>query len=795
MAAYALGITELDPLKHGLIFERFLNPERPSLPDFDVDFDERRRGEVIRYVTDKYGADHVAQIVTYGTIKAKQAINDAARVLNFPYALGERLTKVMPPPIQGRDMGLTGVFDPTDERYGEASELRAMVAADADAEKVVDTARGLENLVRQWGVHAAGVIMSSEPLLDIIPIMRRERDGAIITQFAYPQCEALGLVKMDFLGLRNLTILDDAIDNIEHNGKPRIVLEDLPLDDAGTYALLSSGETLGVFQLDGSGMRTLLRQLKPDNFEDISAVQALYRPGPMGADSHTKYALRKNGQQPITPLHPELAEALEPILSGTYGLIVYQEQVMEIARELAGYTMGEADILRRAMGKKKKEVLDENFIPFSEGMRERGFSKGAITELWNTLVPFSDYAFNKAHSAAYGLVSYWTAYLKAHYPVEYMAALLTSVKDDKDKSAVYLAECRRMGITVLGPEVNSSAATFTPAGKDIRFGLSAVRNVGEAVVAGIVAARQEKGQYTSFHDFLDKVPAHVCNRRVVESLIKSGAFDSFGNSRRALHAMHEEALDAIVEVKRNEAHGQFDLFGELGASGKEMAGFAVAIPDLPEWNREQVLAFEREMLGLYVSDHPLRGLEKGLADAATHSISALWADEGIPDGTIVTVAGLLHGIVRKATKAGKLYAVAVVEDLDAEIDVMFFNRLFEQVGSDLREDAIVAVTGRLNRRDDSPTVFASDLRVLQLKANAEGEPIIIKLPAQQVTQPLLTQLRTLLADHAGNSEVRLRLTGPDGDKLVRLGDGFRVKETGGLIGELKATFGTNCVDR
>jgi DNA polymerase-3 subunit alpha len=792
-AAYALGITELDPLRHGLIFERFLNPERPSLPDFDVDFDERRRGEVIRYVTDKYGADHVAQIVTYGTIKAKAALKDAARVLGYPYAVGERLTKALPAPAQGKDVGLTAVFDPKDERYGEAAEFRAAVAGDQESERVVATARGLENLVRQWGVHAAGVIMSSEPLMDIIPIMRRERDGAIITQFAFPQCEALGLVKMDFLGLRNLTILDDALEGIVHNGGPAIVLEELPLDDAATYELLSSGETLGVFQLDGGGMRSLLRQLRPDNFEDISAVQALYRPGPMGAESHTNYALRKNGLQPITPLHPELAEALAPILSGTYGLIVYQEQVMEIARALAGYTMGEADNLRRAMGKKKKSVLDENFIPFSGGMRERGFSDDAINALWETLVPFADYAFNKAHSAAYGLVSYWTAYLKAHYPVEYMAALLTSVKDDKDKSAVYLAECRRMGITVLGPEVNSSAATFTPAGESIRFGLSAVRNVGDNVVAGIVGAREAKGAYTSFLDFLSKVPAHVCNRRVLESLIKAGAFDSFGHSRRALITVYEDALDAVVDVKRNEARGQFDLFGELAAVGTEAGGFGVDVPDLPEWNKDQTLAFEREMLGLYVSDHPLRGLEKGLAAAATHPVSALATEDGVPDGSVVTVSGLLHAIARKATKTGKLYAVAVVEDLDAEVEVMFFSKLYERVAADLREDAVVAVTGRVNRRDDRLTVYASDLRVLALSQAGEGEPVQISLPAHRVTASLVSTLRGVLADHPGSTEVHVRLTGPGGETVLRLQDGLRVEAGSALFGDLRASLGNHCV--
>src|SRR4051794_31150170 len=480
MAAYAMRITDLDPLQHGLIFERFLNPERMSMPDFDVDFDERRRGEVIRYVTDRYGDDRVAQIVTYGTIKAKQALKDAGRVLGYPFSLGERMTKAMPPAVMGKDIPLAGIFDPEHPRYKEAEEFRQLHASDADVARVVETARGLENLKRQWGVHAAGVIMSSEPLIDLVPIMRREQDGQIITQFDYPTCEALGLVKMDFLGLRNLTILDDALRNIELNHGLSVDLDELSKDptDPATYDLLARGDTLGVFQFDGGPMRALLRLMRPDNFEDISAVGALYRPGPMGANSHTNYALRKNKQQEVTYLHPELAAALEPILGTTYGLIVYQEQVMAIAQQLAGYTLGKADLLRRAMGKKKREVLDAEYVGFEQGMLERGFSAAAIKALWDVLVPFSDYAFNKAHSAAYGLVSYWTAYLKANYPAEYMAALLTSVRDDKDKSALYLNECRRLGIKVLPPDVNESAANFTPVGTDIRFGLTAIRNVG-----------------------------------------------------------------------------------------------------------------------------------------------------------------------------------------------------------------------------------------------------------------------------------------------------------------------------
>ncbi|HKN46204.1 MAG TPA: DNA polymerase III subunit alpha, partial [Propionibacteriaceae bacterium] len=408
------------------------------------------------------------------------------------------------------------LFDRDYPRYGEGAEFRALYEVDPDVKTVVDTAKDLEGLKRQWGVHAAGVIMSSEPLIDIIPIMRREQDGAIITQFDYPTCEALGLIKMDFLGLRNLTVLDDAVANISLNRGFQLVLEDLPLDDALTYALLGRGETLGVFQLDGGPMRSLLRLMRPDNFEDISAVLALYRPGPMGAESHTNYALRKNGRQEITPIHPELAEPLAEILNTTHGLIVYQEQVMAIAQKVAGFTLSQADNMRRAMGKKKKEILDAEFVPFSEGMRANGYSHAAIKALWDTLVPFSDYAFNKAHTAAYGMVSYWTAYLKANFPAEFMAALLTSVADDKDKMAVYLNECRRMGIQVLQPDVNESAANFTPVGADIRFGLTAVRNVGHNAVEGIVAAREAHGKAVNFHGFLDQVPLVVCNKRVIE---------------------------------------------------------------------------------------------------------------------------------------------------------------------------------------------------------------------------------------------------------------------------------------
>src|SRR5215467_5911332 len=530
LIAYALGITELDPLKHGLVFERFLNPERISMPDIDMDFDDRRRGEMIRYATEKYGEERVAQIVTYGTIKAKAGIKDAARVLGYPFALGDKITKALPPPVMGKDIPLAGVFDSSHPRYPEAAELRALYESDQDVMRVVDTARGLEGLKRQVGVHAAGVILSRDPLLDVIPIWRRDQDGAIITQFDMGACEYMGLLKMDFLGLRNLTVMDDCLEAIRDNRGEQVVLEEIPLDDAPTYELLARGDTLGVFQLDGGPMRALLRSMAPDNFEDISAVIALYRPGPMGANAHNDYADRKNGRKPVTSIHPEFTEPLADILADTYGLIVYQEQVIAIAQRVAGYSLGKADLLRRAMGKKKKEILDKEFEPFAAGMRSNGYSAEAIRTLWDILVPFSDYAFNKAHSAGYGLVSYWTGYLKANYPAEYMSGLLTSVGDDKDKMAMYLADCRRMGIQVLPPDVNQSAGPFTPVGKDIRFGLAAVRNVGHNVVEAIARARTEKSTYQDFYDFLSKVEAVVCNKKTIESLIKAGAFDSMGHS-------------------------------------------------------------------------------------------------------------------------------------------------------------------------------------------------------------------------------------------------------------------------
>ena len=801
MVAYAMRITDLNPLDHDLIFERFLNPDRVSMPDFDVDFDDRRRGEVIDYVTDKYGEDKVAQIVTFGTIKAKQALKDASRVMDQPYSVGERLTKAMPPDVMGKNIALANVYNEEDKRYAEAADLRALIEDPVDKiyGQVFETAKGLEGLKRQWGVHAAGVIMSSKNLVDVIPVMRREADGQVITQFDYPTCEGLGLIKMDFLGLRNLTIISDAVENIKVNRGIDLDLESLSLDDPESYRLLARGDTLGVFQLDGGPMRSLLKLMEPEEFEHISAVLALYRPGPMGANSHTNYALRKNGKQEIEPIHPELEEPLKDILDTTYGLIVYQEQVMAIAQKVANYTLGEADLLRRAMGKKKKAELDKQYATFHDGMISNGYSEGAVKALWDILLPFSDYAFNKAHTAAYGLVSYWTAYLKAHFPQEYMAALLTSVGDNKDKLALYLNECRAMGITVLAPDVNESTLTFAPVGDDIRFGMGAIRNVGANVVEGMIAAREEKGRYESFNDFLKKVPLQVCNKRTIESLIKAGAFDDLGHTRRSLSLIHEAAVDAAVAVKRKEAAGQFDLFGSLGMDDALGDELTVTIPDVPDWDRREKLNFERDMLGLYVSDHPLRGLERALSDAATHSVhDIIGEDSHVRDGETVTIAGMLTGVSRRIAKSsGNQYASVELEDPSgATITVMFFSRAYETMGAALADDLICSIRGRVQRRDDgSVNMSAQELQILEISDDGRAAPITIVVPEYLVTEANLKELKETLRDHKGTADVRMLIRTRDKEQLVLLDASVRVEPNPSLFGEIKTIFGPSCIRR
>lgn len=792
MVAYCLRITELDPIEHKLLFERFLNPERISPPDIDLDFADDRRDEMLRYVTDKYGADCVAQVNTFGRIKTKQAIKDASRILGYPFALGDKITKALPPAVMAKDIPLYGIFDEKHERYKEAGEIRSLYDADPDVKKVIDTARGVEGMMRNFGVHACAVIIGSQPLTNAVPLHMREKDHAVITGFEYPSCEAMGLLKMDFLGLRNLSVISDAIALIKTNHGVDIDLETLPLADDKAFALMSRGDTLGVFQLDNSGMRNLLKSMGVTKFEDIAAVLALYRPGPMEANSHINYAERKNGRQEAAPIHPELAEVLEPILGETYGLVVYQEQVMAIARNLAGYSLGGADLLRRAMGKKKKEILDAEFERFSSGMHDNGYSKEATQAVWDVLVPFSGYGFNKSHTAGYGIVSFWTAYLKANYPVEFMAALLTSTGGDKDKSAIYLAECRRMGIKVLPPDVNDSAHQFTPVGESIRFGLGAVRNVGENVVDAIIRSRRSKGAYGSFADFLDKVELVVCNKRAIESLIKSGGFDSLGHPRRALVEAHEQAVDSVIGIKKAEAFGQDSLFGELESDGAAGEGFGVAMisNDMPEWAKKTLLSFEREMLGLYVSDHPLGGAEAILARQRDLAIPDLLESDR-SEGQ-VRIAGLITKVERKVNQRGETWAAVVVEDLDASIDVLFFPQSYQLYVDELRPDAAVSVRGNLKERDGVKSVMGQELTPLDVSSAGSDAPVLLTLRERRINRQTIAELKRILETYPGTQPLHLKVVGADATVRYAL-PAYRVEPDNSFYSDLKALFGPGVI--
>ncbi|RII13703.1 DNA polymerase III subunit alpha [Streptomyces sp. YIM 130001] len=798
LVAYATRITELCPLEQGLLFERFLNPERINPPDVDLDFDDRRRDRMVRYVTEKYGDEYTAMVNTFGRIKAKNAIKDSSRILGYPYAHGERITKALPPDQNGKSAPLDAIFDTGHPRYGEAGEIRSLYEADPDVRKVIDTARGVEGLTRGTGVHAAAVILSKTRLTDRIPLHMRAADGVRITGFDYPSCEAMGLVKMDFLGLRNLGVIDQAIENIRENRGISLATVDpmdgdtsktvIPLDDPKTYELLAAGHTLGVFQLDGGGMRALLKLMEPTRFEDIAAANALYRPGPMAANAHTNYALRQNGKQRPTPIHPELADALEPILGPTHHLLVYQEQIMAIARQLAGYSLGGADMLRRAMGKKKPEVLAAEWEKFHGGMRDNGYSDEAVQALWDVMLPFSGYAFNKSHTAGYGLVSCWTAYLKANYPAEFMAALLTSVGDDKDKAALYLADARRGGVRVLPPDVNDSVSEFTAVGDHVRFGLKSVRNVGDAVIEAVVAARRSKGRFTSFADFLDKVELPALHKRAVDSLIKAGAFDSLGHTRKGLSAVHESAIDALIPVKKAAGFGQDDLFAALdGPAADDGPAFGLDFPIADaEWPRLQLLATEREMLGLYVSAHPLDGADHILSGARDCTVAELLASGRT--GGDVRLAGLVVDVQRRMTKQGNTWAVVNLADRDGTVEVLFFPAAYRLVEPALTEDNVLSVTGKIEDRDGSLNVFGREVTVLDVSSAEHGAhpPIRLTLPSHRITERSVHELKRILTDHPGESPVHLTVRGPRRTTVYALA--AHVDATT-IASDIKGTFG------
>ncbi len=799
--AYCLRIVDLDPIRYDLLFERFLNPGRKQMPDIDMDFDERYRADVMRYAAEKYGSDRVAQVITFSTIKARAAVRDAARVLGKPYIVGDRIAKAMPPLVMGRDTPLHACLTKTDgheEGFAAAAELRTMRDEDPDAKEVIDVALGLEGLRRQDGIHAAAVVISRDPLTDYLPVQRKPdaggspEDAPIVTQYEMHGVEDLGLLKMDFLGLRNLSVIERALDLIEGDTGVRPDIDAVALDDDMTLEMLRRADSIGVFQLEGAAMRQTLRSLAPTSFDDVAALVALYRPGPMAANMHRDYPELKNGRKELTYLHPDI----EPILKDTYGLMLYQESVMRVAQKFAGYTLEEADNLRKACGKKIRALIAAEREKFVAGCVTEGYDEALGTQLFDIIEPFADYAFNKSHSYGYGLVAYQTAWLKAHYPVEYMAALLTSVKDNKDKTAVYLAECRARGIDVLVPDVNRSVAEFAPDrtgdrdGPAIVFGLAAVRNVGEALVERIVAERDTGGPFADVYDFCQRVDPAVLNKRTMDSLVKAGAFDSLGHTRQGLCLVLEEIVDRTLERRREHDLGITSLFAAFEEEQSEPGWGAakVTIPDT-EFDKGQRLSFEKEMLGLYVSDHPLMGFGQALARHTDCSLSDLREEDPAAGdrAPVRSVGGVVTDLRRSYTKKGDLMARFVLEDLQAAMEVFVFPKTMAEYGGLIENDSILVVRGRLDTREDEPKIVC--MEVTRPLLDRGEEDLHITLPLGVLTDAKVEGLKDVLSCHPGPSAVLLHV----GAKVLRLPPEFNVDCRNGLVGELKRLLGQSAV--
>jgi DNA polymerase-3 subunit alpha len=781
VVSYSLRITDLDPLRYGLIFERFLNPERKQLPDIDMDFDERRRDEVIRYVASMYGSDHVAQIVTFQTIKGKQGIRDAARVLGFPASVGDRLCKMYPPAVLGREHKI-------DMALEVSPELREAYDKEPEAKEIVDTARALEGLRREDSVHAAGVVIGDAPLVNYLPLKlskdSRDDSRRIVTQFDMHGVEKLGLLKMDFLGLRTLSVIEDSLSLLRRRGI-ELDVDHVPLDDQSVYEMLRRGDTTGVFQLESPGMRQLIHLLQPDRFEDLMALVALYRPGLLSMGQHAEYAERKHGRKPVTYPHPDL----EDVLGNTYGIIVYQEQVMQIANRMAGYSMGEADELRKAMGKKIRELLVPHRETFVQRCVARGYQARLAEDIFELITPFADYGFNASHACAYAYVAYQTAYLKAHHPIEYLSAVLTSVKDDKDRKPFYLNACRLMSLEVLPPDVNESELDFAPApGGEarIRYGLSAVRNVGAGAVGQILDARRAKGVFGSFAEFCRKVDPGVLTKKVVESLILAGAFDSLGYARKALLEGQDKVSGPIAAERKAEAAGQFSLFG-----GGEQAAHEIDESVLAgeEFDRRTLLRLEKEMLGQFVTDHPLLGVKDALAAQTDMEVADV---ANLGDGDLVTVGGIVATVARRYTRKGEPYALFRLEDLAGGVSVVAFPSVFEQVPHLLEPDAIVLVKGRVDLRGRELQLRAVEIREPDVGMSGRDRPgaeaLVVDLPAASCTNAVIGKLKELLAAHPGVSPVRVRFISSAGVTPIDVGS-FRVQPGGGLLSELRLLLG------
>lgn len=771
LVSYVLGITDLNPLKYSLIFERFLNPERITMPDIDIDFCYERRSEVIDYVVGKYGADHVAQIITFGTMAARGAIRDVGRVLNVPLAEVDRIAKLVP-----EELGVT-----LERALDTSPELKQLYDEDEEVRQLLDLARAIEGMPRHASTHAAGVVITRDPLTHYLPLQRT--GDVVTTQFPKETVEEIGLLKMDLLGLRTLTVIGDALQIIEETEKVRIDLDQLPLDDDRTYEMLGTGEAVGVFQLESSGMRHLLRNMKPQRFEDLIALVALYRPGPLKSGMVDDFISRKNGQTRVEYMHP----VLESILSETYGVILYQEQVMQISCDLAGFSMAQADSLRRAMGKKKPEAIAKMRESFVKGAKERQIDAKTAGSIFDLMENFAGYGFNKSHSAAYALIAYQTAYLKANHPVALLAALLTSIRTNSDKVSYYIQECRRLDFEILPPDVNESLTNFTVVGQSrIRFGLGAVKNVGEGAVAAIIEARQAGSAIRSLDDFCQRVDLRQVNKRVVESLILCGAFDSLQARRSQLVAVLDDCMETAQANRRDQgaqANGQVSLFDLLD---EPSTGYVQrSLPNIPEYPPRELLAHEKEVLGFYVSGHPLEGSQDILAGRTNFSMDEL---SQCKDGDRVTLGGIVSGLKRGTTRRGDGKISFYIEDLGGSVEVVYIQKSNGKNFHPPEDDAVVLVTGRVSQQEESYRIFADDITPLDVKPVAKSDHLLyIRINPLAGNPDVVERLRILFIQHRGLTPVLLYFVRQK--TLIRTDASFWVEATPELCYQVEALCG------
>jgi DNA polymerase-3 subunit alpha len=779
LVSFLLGITDIDPLKYGLFFERFLNPERVSLPDIDIDFCYERRPEVIEYVIQKYSKDNVAQIITFGTMQARAVVRDVGRAMGLTYSEVDKIAKLIPP---DPNISLKKAID-------SESELRSMFENDPRIRSLLENSLILEGLTRHASTHAAGIVISPEPLVNYVPLFRGS-NGENTTGYAHSALEKIGLLKVDFLGLRTLTVIEETLKIISRTQGKTIQIESIPLDDPVTFGLLSRAESIGVFQLESSGMRDILRKLSPEKFEDIIAILALYRPGPIGSGMVDEFIKRKHGHIPVRYDHPKL----EPILKNTYGIVVYQEQVMRIASELAGFSLAGADLLRRAMSKKTPEVMEQQRKNFVLGCRKNGIDEKIANKIFNLMEYFAGYGFNLSHSAAYALISYRTAFLKANYPVEFMTALLTSEKDNTDKVVEYINEANRMGIEILPPDVNESFAKFTAVGRNkIRFGLLAVKNVGQAAIDSIVQARQRHGRFKTLYEFCERVDLRLVNRKVIESLIKCGAFDSLGLYRSQLMSMLDKALEAASSVQKDRAIGQLSFFDMTNSSAAGFDRSHRQVPAIKEWPEGQLLSFEKEILGFYISGHPLARYWEILKSYATCTIDQLtnYADAG---------EVIIGGVVNKArqtttrSKAEKM-AIVKLEDLTGIVEVILFPEAFAKYNLLVKPGATIFVKGKADLREEQPKIVANEVVSIQEATAKWTEALSINLFTAGLEEEVLLALKNVLLRYPGKVPLFLNFTTVDGGKTrIMLNDNLRIQPSQALIREIEGLLGEGVVN-